>query len=318
MAEIASRVPNARRLSAIGSSVRDAIAATCGKAIVTFTLAQIKILQMDANVREEELMFDNDNAQRVPDKPWQTFDNLVSDDPVKVVANPITVSTDVKIALTSMYVGIADLVEHLGSLSQEPSEQLSTSKWREANIVRVMHASSKHMRHLLNTTPLSRELDYVHVFQRQFKSLVSSKIVEDPGSDTIARLFLNFIKVIAWHTAARAYESEHLTLNRTTFFSILASLQSMVADIDVRDVLYLVRLQVETWESSPKKTLKPPPATTRMATAHNTTVKKLAAPLATPTVLRALPTIPEVVTPPRVVVVPELVYDDDLLAEFDD
>ena len=244
-------VRDARNLTTMSGSLRDAIAGCCGKAVATFALAEIAVLQADAILREEEPMFDND-GDHAPDKPWQTFDNLVADEPDKDVKQPITVMTDVKMALAALLVGVADLVNEVGKLpAVDPLGHLARTSWREANIVRLMLATTARARHLLRATPLCRELDYPLVFRQKFEALVASKALVDPGADAISRLFLDFIKVVAWHAAVRAYEPEHLTLNRVTFYVILASMEAGLSEEEspvVRDVLNLVRTQIESWE----------------------------------------------------------------------
>lgn len=246
-------VPDARKLTTTSGSLRDAIAGCCGKAVATFALAEIAVLQADADFREEEPMFDND-GEHAPDKPWQTFDNLVADEPDKAVTQPITVMTDVKMALAALLVGVADLVNKVGKLpAVDPLGHLARASWREANIVQLMLATTARARHLLRADPLCRELDYPLVFRQKFEALVASKALVDPGADAISRLFLDFIKVVAWHAAVRAYEQERLTLNRVTFFGILASMEAGLSEEEspvVRDVLNLVRTQIETWEAA--------------------------------------------------------------------
>jgi hypothetical protein len=247
------RVPDARNLTTIGASVRDAIAACVGRALTAFALAEIAVLQADADFREEAPMFDND-SDRAPDKPWQTFDNLVSDEPEKGVTAPITVATDVKMGITSLLIAIADLVNESGKLpAVGPLASLAGTSWRESNIVRLMMAVTAQAKPLLREDPMSRDLDFPLVFRQKFEAIVSSKALVDPGSDTVARLFLNFVKVVAWHAAVLAYEGEHLTLNRVTFYSIIASMQASVSADDapvVRDVLSYIRGQVEAWEAA--------------------------------------------------------------------
>jgi hypothetical protein len=249
-------VPDARKLTTSGS-LRDAIASCCGKAVVTFALASIAVLQADADIREEELMFDNE-GEHAPDKPWQTFGNLVADEPNKAVTQPITVMTDVKMALAALLVGVADLVDKEGKLpAVDPLGHLASAPWREANIVQLMLATTVRARHLLRHDPLCRELNYPFEFRRKFEALVASKTLVDPYADAISRLFLDFIKVIAWHAAARAYEQARLTpnrcftLNHVTFFGILASMEASLSKEEspvVRDVLNLVRTQIGSWK----------------------------------------------------------------------
>ena len=244
-------VPQARTLTKSSAGVRDAVAGCIGKSLVVFSLAQIRILQDDSGLREETPVFDNESDD-APERPWQTFDNIVADGSDKLVKTPITVTTDVKMALTSLYIGIADLINHTGKLSvAAPVKTLTESPFREANIVGFLDAVVAQMRPLLKVDPLSRELGYPALFRQKLEVLVSSKALVDPGSETIARLFVDFLKAIAWHAATIAYEHEHLTLNRSTLFAIIGQMGSVVSESAVpmvRDVLSFMRTQVEGWE----------------------------------------------------------------------
>src|SRR5271166_808881 len=137
------RVANARNLSKMSSSQVAAIAGCIGKAVNVFALARIVVLQADSGFREEEPMFDNE-SDSAPAKPWQSFENLTSADPVKAVTAPVTIMTDVKIALTALFVAVADLVNSSGKLpAAGPLEHLAASPAREANIVRFLRAATR-------------------------------------------------------------------------------------------------------------------------------------------------------------------------------
>ena len=238
-------VPNARRLAAINSSLKAAIGRCCGQAFETFALAQIDILQADANFREEEPMFTNTGEQAPDNKLWQTFDNYISDEPNKVVKKPVTIMADVKMGLAALLVGIADLVNEAGT----DLGSLAGARWREANIVRLMLAATASSSHVLRADPLCRELNYPQALRQKFEALVTVKSLVDPGG-AILNLFLGFIKVIAWYAAVFAYEQGHYTLNRVNLFGIIALMEAGFPEKEapvVRDVLSLMR---ERWSAA--------------------------------------------------------------------
>jgi len=247
------RVPGARNLVTTGAGVRDAVAACAGRALTTFALAQIAVLQADANNREELPRLDNE-SDSAPAKPWQTFDNLISDDPEKATTAPVTIATEVKMGCAVLLVAVADLANHRKKLPPaDPLGPLGQAAWREANVVRLMTAATARMRHLLRRDPLCRDLDYPMVFRQKFEAIVASKAYVDPGADQVARLFVDFLKALAWYAGVHAYEGEHLTLNAVTFYSFLASLAAVVPEEDepvVRDVLSLVQDQVGQWSAA--------------------------------------------------------------------
>jgi hypothetical protein len=274
-------VASARNLTTASSGVITATSNVVGGALVAYALAQIQLLQADSEFREEPSQFDN---SLIPDdeKIWQTFANITAKDPEKGVKVPVTVTTDVKVAMTSLFIATADLINAKGKMpAVDPLADLSAAHSREANIIRLMTAISAHMRPLLLADPMNRDLSYPGIFRQKLEALVTSKAFIDPGSEDVARMFLDFIKSVAWHVGIRAYEHGHLTLNRMTFFSIIASMEASLSEADapvVRDVLSYMRDQLDTRDKflAAEEALKKAPA-------KKAPVKKPAATAATAT-----------------------------------
>jgi hypothetical protein len=254
-------VPNGRELAAIDRSLRESLTRNIKSAVLAFSLAKIAGLQADGHARGEAVRFDND-CVHAPARSWQSFDNLIADDPNKSVKQPITVTNDVKMGLAVLFTRVADLINEVGKPPRgvDPLEHLVGAPWCEAKIVQFMRSAVASARHLLRADPLCRNLEYDQGFRLKLEGLVDSKALITPGADSISQLFLDFIKVVAWHAAVRAYEQEHLTLNRITFYSILASMEAGLPSADtpvVRDVLSLVRAQVEKWGAAVAAAKKP-------------------------------------------------------------
>jgi hypothetical protein len=254
-------VPNGRELAAIDKSLRESLTRNIKSAVLAFSLAKIAGLQADDHARGEAVRFDND-CVHAPVRLWQSFDNFIADDPNKSVKQPITVTNDVKMGLAVLFTRVADLINEVGKPPRgvDPLEHLVAAPWCESKIVQFMRSAVASARHLLRADPLCRNLEYDQGFRLKLEGLVASKALITPGADSISQLFLDFIKVVAWHAAVRAYEQEHLTLNRITFYSILASMEAGLPPADtpvVRDVLSLVRAQVETWGAAVAAAKKP-------------------------------------------------------------
>jgi hypothetical protein len=245
-------IPNARTLATMNDTLRNKIGSCCGKAITTFALAAIAVFQDRARDRGEAPMLDNLGA-RAPDKRWQTFSNLTAAEPNKPVTQPVTVTVDVKIALTALFVRTAELVERVGKLpAADPLSNLAEAPWQEADIIKLMLKTTR-ARHIMRADPLCRELLYPLAFRKNIEALTSIRSLNDLGAAEVPQLFLDFIKVIAWHAAVRAYEHEHLTINRATFYSILASMEAGLSEDDalvVRNVLSFVRVQNGLWDTA--------------------------------------------------------------------
>jgi hypothetical protein len=235
-----------------------AIANCAGRAVVAFALASVAVQQADAVARDEEARLDNDGP-RAPAKPWQTFDNLVAAEPDRGVTTPITVATDVKTGLAGLLLAVADLANAVGKLpAVDPLGALARAPWREASIVRTMQRVTEQTRPgVLSRHPLSRDLEFLGVFRQKFESLVMAKSLVDPGAEAVARLYLDFLKTVAWQAGVWAYEGEHFTLNSTAFLAILSGLAATVPAEAVpaaQDTLSFARNQIEIREAAVART----------------------------------------------------------------
>lgn len=241
----------ARTLVTVSPALRDSLAAAVGRALTTFTLARIAVLQADSHRREEVVGFDNDDPA---EKPWQTFDNLINTEPVKGTKSPVTVTTETKLAVTALLIATADATNAYGKLpAVDAVAALSGAANREANVVSVMAGAALAAAEVLRAAPLDRDLSFLTTFRVKFEALVSAKSLVDPGASQIARMFVDFLKVVGWHAGTAAYESGHITLNRNTLFTIIASLETAVgarAAPAVRDVLSYMRDQLVRWEAA--------------------------------------------------------------------
>jgi hypothetical protein len=258
---ICGHVDEAHALSALEEKYRNSTAACIGNALATFALAEIAILQKDSDAREEVPMFVGDDDET--DRPWQTFDNITSDEPDKKVTSPITVMNDVKMGLLAMFFGVADLANASSLDSISSLRDLADEPYLEARAARLMLSATNSAKHLLAAHPLNRDAGFTKTLRTKFEEALEDKSRVDPGSSDIALVFLEFIKVIAWHAGVRAYEEGRLTLNWDTFKGILASLEASLPEEDgpaVRDTLSLVRDRVYEWKtySSAEKAKKAP------------------------------------------------------------
>lgn len=287
-----------RSVLSMSESIRGATFKQIGDALVSFTLAEISILQQYDADHEMTPMFDN---TFIPDdeKGWQTFENLISVAPDKNVSTPITVMTDAKVCLTALFVATADLINSFGKLpAEEPIKALCACKSEEATLVRFMAGAVEHMQPHLRKSPLSRDLDYNSVFRHKLEALVASKNLVDPGADQVSHLFVDFLKVVAWRAALRTYECEHLTLNRAALLDIMAGLEASVptAVIEtVRPSINFARAQLSKWDHSllASKVKSPPKKASQGAPAKAATK---------PPVKAKTPT--KAVTPPKAAAVP--------------
>jgi hypothetical protein len=251
------RTPNARDVDTMSESLRESIGTLIARMVTTGALARIADLQSVSNAYDEEEQFDN-NSLEGDDRLWHTFDSVVSGSTDKKRAWPITVMTDAKIALTSLLVAIADLANTTGKLPVDaPVEFLVNTSWRESNIIRLQIELMRQQHLISNGAALGRNLDFPEKFRQKFEALVRRAADVDPGSATIAKVFMMFIKFIAWHAGTTAYEQGRVTLNRKALCTILASFESMLpaaAAPLARDTLNFVHVQLDRWDALAART----------------------------------------------------------------
>jgi hypothetical protein len=257
-----SRVDNAHKLSDLDDRWRNGTAACIGTALTKFTLARIAVLQHESDLREEVPMFSGEDEEG---RTWQTFDNILADDPEKDVTSPVTVMSDVKMGLVSLFLGFADLAYASKLKNVRALAELSDVPCLEGRAARAVLAVVGGMRHLLAVHPLCRDAGYAKAFRAKFEAALDDrKNRVDPGSEDIAAVFLEFIKAVSWHVGTRAYEQGRLTLNWDTFRGMVASMEASVPEADgpaVRDALALMRDSVYWWRlsTSQEKAKKAPP-----------------------------------------------------------
>ncbi len=259
--QIYPRLEGGIQLKDFTDAYRNSTMLCIGGAITTFTLARIAILQKDSDYREEVPMFSGDNEEG---RPWQTFDNIIADDPEKSVVSPITVMTDVKLGFLSLLSGFADMAnealatEGLGSVGS--LADLVHMPCLEARAARAIIAITGKMQPLLAVDPLCRDASYTEIIRKKFELALVDKNKVDPGAENIASVFLGFIKAVAWYAGTRAYEEGHFTLNWAAFLGILASMEATVPEESgtaVRDALSLVRDSVYKYKvANPPKPKK--------------------------------------------------------------
>jgi hypothetical protein len=100
----------------------------------------------------------------------------------------------------------------------------------------MMAAATRGMRAPLRADPVCREMEFPKAIRSKLEALVASKALIDSCSESLSRLILDFIKVVAWHAAARAYGPERLTLNWNAFVGIVETIPAFVSAEDADSV----------------------------------------------------------------------------------
>ncbi len=263
-----------RLIGELSDSTRRGTAALLGRALVTYSLAQVQARQADDDRHECPHRLDNSLA----DKHWQTFSNLISDSPDKDVTQPVTVATDVKVGLAAMLLGVADLISVSGPVPPEaysPLEWLAARPRREAAILRLMIDSTSQLSHLLRADPLSYDLDFPEAIRLRLEALLRVSLPRAPKQKTpfvalhhaVAVLVLNWVRALGWFAGNRVYESEHLCCNRDVFMELVAGFAAVVPPASAGSagvVGRFLRDQLDSWDRALAKgkllAKKPAPA----------------------------------------------------------
>lgn len=183
-----------------------------------------------------------DKAGVAREDTYDTYDNVVADEPAKGRKRPAAVSTRLRTFLAVPFVKTAELINAAG-----PIQGPDVLAWLEAaaaagdvedaevvvSAVRVVRAGralvSREQTCLARNGPAKRRLE----------ELVNKLVADakaDPGADEVARFYLDFIKVLAWHAAADACE-KRVSLNPAYLRQLLRRLQAGAPGVFSEDEL---------------------------------------------------------------------------------
>lgn len=148
-----------------------------------------------------------------PPDVYDTFENSLSEEPVKGLKRPLTVMEDAKILLVACFASLVSVVNDVGALpANGVKDFLVNARAAHAAPVRFMVYTAETMWPHITAGSLSRDLDSVECFRAKIEALVQTKAHVDPGAEELARIFIRFLKCVAWATANFAVESK-VTLN---------------------------------------------------------------------------------------------------------
>jgi hypothetical protein len=183
---------------------------------------------------------------------YQTADNLRHATPETGRVNHTTITTLAREILGGLLHSLArlsdrtaydpssgdDLVARLLAAAQaEPSP--------EGDVLRVIHHVVATAGPALRAPHLCAERDFPAKIQDHFRRLVADPMTVDPGADAVARLFLNFCRVLAVHIAARVHASQHrLTLSPGALAEVLAGVGAL-APLELQGAFLAVGARVQ-------------------------------------------------------------------------
>jgi len=191
-------------INLIGSQ-RVAAENSAGKYLYTFTLAALGDLH--------DKCLDPDGFAFSPENGYDSFDNVVSDEPVKRLKRPIVVMRDAKTLLASLFATIVSVVNEGGRVpAANIKGHLVNVDALRKDQVSFMVFVAEAMWPLITSGRLDRELDATAAFRSKIEALVTTKAYVEASSGELARIFVRFLKCVAWATAN--FHVEHrVTMN---------------------------------------------------------------------------------------------------------
>ena len=137
--------------------------------------------------------------------------------------HPVTISTEAAYALIVPFVMASNVVNRVGKISAAPIEELVGADAPGAAVVSAMSIIRTHMAPLIGTDLMSREYDSISNFRDKLEALVSSKAFVSKGGSSVASLFVDFLKCIAWMAGNAVWRAKKFTLNYEQTLLILAN-----------------------------------------------------------------------------------------------
>jgi hypothetical protein len=194
-------------------SQRKAAENSAGKYAYDFILAALGDLYDDSP--------DPENFPFTAEAGYHVFDHLGADDPPKKVKRPITVMRDAKSMLGSLFACIVSVANDAGKPPRGAmKEHLVNARAARADQVSFMIYTAEALWSTITTGHLERDFDSVAAFRVKIEALVADRASVDPGSEELARIFVRFLKCVAWATANFAVEAK-VTLNGKFLRSII-------------------------------------------------------------------------------------------------
>ena len=165
---------------------------------------------------------------------------------VAVVA-PFSVSTEAATALLAPLLDICNVAIQLGSLPASGTVgALVASKKPGCGVVAALAAIGAHMGPMLRGCHLGRDFGSEEVFSEKIGALIPAKAYSLRGGVELARLYVAFLRAVAWFAGGGAWSATKFTLNLGQLWVILSSMQLCTPDSPlVADMLTSAKEQID-------------------------------------------------------------------------
>lgn len=192
------------KLRLIGTP-RKATEDVAGKHVYGFVLAALSDLYNETS-NPDDFEFSEENG-------YDTFENYASDEPTKGLKRPLTVMRDAKTILATAFASLVVVINETGRVPPESVRtHLANVQSGYAGPVRLMIFVAEELWPTITSGALERDFGSVKDIQTKLQAFVRVKANIEGCSEEIARIFVRFLKCVAWHTAQSSVEHK-TTLN---------------------------------------------------------------------------------------------------------
>lgn len=221
-------------MSDLTGATPQSLATLCAKLLTPFTLAALTVQNTVAEQSDEMTAYEGAAPpSKAGPRVWMSFERLMLDEEAAALAAaartkvvreaapavcPITAAKEARYALAAFInAGAAAIVAAPASIAAAATSALVSQP--EAALLRLMEAAVLQHRSQLSVSPLSHDHSSIQSVRRALDLLIGARtgaktpalaraaaIRFAPIADKMARLFVDFMKCIAWNCAVLAFE----------------------------------------------------------------------------------------------------------------
>ena len=195
------------------------------KAVTTYVLAGL------ADLNQQPV-----TIQGKTTKQWSTIDSFISKSTEKnTTISPLSISNEVLHAISLILMNITTLISNTGKLHiDSPITKLLNTEADEFNIVYSLFKLTEKFE---LSPQMTRNFNFIQVIISEMEKSVSNLI--DPGANSIAELFLNFIRLISQKCSRRINRLQRkVILDYNLFTIMMLDIADSIGNSNVRALIH--------------------------------------------------------------------------------
>ncbi|HVE13689.1 MAG TPA: hypothetical protein VNI01_09875 [Elusimicrobiota bacterium] len=262
--------------------------AAARRAVQLYALARIAQAQAeDLAVGAEAHLTGSRVTKAGTGRPWQSFQNAISEAPEKLVSAPVTVAVDVGFALIELLAALAARASRAGPARENLLASCAEGSDTPSRAVAFLSTVCGAAKPVIRQGDFGREFEFSVAFTGYVNQFAPSAI--DPGAHALAGMFLDLLRLVGWSAGGFAYEKAPFTLNRPALSAIVRNLQA--PGLSAAPLIALLR-----WPETKAPALPALPAPARAPAGE---AKGGSRPVTSPGPKRPVNTVPAGQGPPR-------------------